>query len=375
MRFALLLLLFSPSLLFGQTPEALAKDIETVKSQGLGSATGRLAWERLAAAGPQAVPTLLEAMDTPSVVQANWFLTALEKILERDSRPSKIDLDRLLSFVKDQRRQGRARRFAMEIVEARRPGTMVKLLPSWVDDAEFRPEALDLLVDEAKKLLAAGAKGAAAEKLKNAFAHSRDIEQARQAAAPLLDLGVKVSSARHLGFLLDWHLIGPFDGKDRKGFHLPYSPETKVDLKKTIKHEGRTLAWKPYAVVEPSPKVSAKHIALVNLAESRALGNADDAVAFAYTEVHSKEARKVEFRGAADDNLTVWVNGKKVFAFEEYRNGVRFDRHRFSVELRAGKNAILVKICQTPPPNPEPNWEFFLRIVDENGRGMSFAGE
>ena len=46
------------------------------------------------------------------------------------------------------------------------------------------------------------------------------------------------------------------------------------------------------------------------------------------------EAREVEFRGAADDNLTVWVNGQRVFGFEEYRNGVRFDRHRFKVRLQ-----------------------------------------
>ena len=83
------------------------------------------------------------------------------------------------------------------------------------------------------------------------------------------------------------------------------------------------------------------------------------------------EAREVEFRGAADDNFTVWVNGAKVFGFEEYNNGVRLDRHRFRVPLRAGRNTVLVKVCQAPA-NAEPNWEFFLRVVDETGKGIPF---
>ena len=59
-----------------------------------------------------------------------------------------------------------------------------------------------------------------------------------------------------------------------------------------------------------------------------------------------------------------------MFGFEEWRNGVRHDRHRFPVSLKAGKNTVLVKICQT---NPEPNWEFFLRVVDATGKGIALS--
>ena len=78
------------------------------------------------------------------------------------------------------------------------------------------------------------------------------------------------------------------------------------------------------------------------------LGQAEDAVAYAFTVFTVPEPLDVEFRGSADDNLTVWVNGKREFGFEEYRNGVRLDRHRFPVKLRAGANTVLVKICQAP---------------------------
>jgi hypothetical protein len=95
-------------------------------------------------------------------------------------------------------------------------------------------------------------------------------------------------------------------------------------------------------------------------------------VAFAYTEFTVAKAQPVEFRGAADDNLSVWLNGKKVFGFEEYRNGVRLDRHRFKVQLREGKNTVLVKVCQAPRDenNTEPNWEFLLRVVDQTAKGI-----
>ena len=112
-------------------------------------------------------------------------------------------------------------------------------------------------------------------------------------------------------------------------------------------------------------------VALVNLLEP--LGQAEDAVAYAYTVVTVTESRDVEFRGAADDNFTIWVNGKREFGFEEYRNGVRHDRHRFKVHLKAGRNSVLVKICQTPAPNPEPNWEVFLRVVDDTEKGIAMT--
>jgi hypothetical protein len=50
------------------------------------------------------------------------------------------------------------------------------------------------------------------------------------------------------------------------------------------------------------------------------------------------------------------------------------DRHRFKVRLRAGDNAVLVKVCQAPadPAGPDPNWEFLLRVCDATGKGIPF---
>jgi hypothetical protein len=364
--FGLLSLVVLPAIDFQQ-------DIQTVAKQGRGTAEGRAAWDRVVDGGPDLLLPLLEAMDTPDTVAANWVRTAFDQIAERElSKGGKtLDANGLLKFAVDTKRNGRARRLALELVEKLRPGTSVKLYAGWLEDPEFRYEAVGVLLTEARKLAKAGDKDKADFNFHKALDASRDLQQGRDAAAGLLALGVKASVAEHMGFLMDWYLIGPFDAGGMKGFSTVYPPELSIDLTAEYAGKNGKVKWKRYKVEEPSPKVNAKHIALVNLAEKRALGNADDAVAFAYSEIVVAKAMTVEFRGAADDNFTVWVNGERAFGFEEYRNGVRLDRHRFQVKLRAGKNSVLVKICQSPA-NPEPNWEFLLRVVDLSGRGLKF---
>jgi hypothetical protein len=348
-------------------------DIQIVAKQGRGTAAGRAAWDRVVAGGPDLLLPLLEAMDTPDTVAANWLRTAFDQIADRElSKGGKtLDGDGLLKFAVDTKRNGRARRLALELVEKLRPGTSVKLYAGWLEDPEFRYEGVGVLLAEARQLAKAGNKDKADANFRKALDASRDLQQGRDAAAGLLALGVKVSVAEHMGFLMDWYLIGPFDAGGMKGFTTVYPPELGIDLTAEYVGKNGKVKWKRYKVEEPSPKVNAKHIAMINLAEKRALGNADDAVAFAYTEIAVAKAMTVEFRGAADDNFTVWVNGERAFGFEEYRNGVRLDRHRFHVKLRAGKNSLLVKVCQSPA-NPEPNWEFILRVVDLSGRGLAF---
>ncbi|HJT77355.1 MAG TPA: hypothetical protein VJ739_09165, partial [Gemmataceae bacterium] len=284
-----------------------------------------------------------------------------------------IDADALLAFVRDAKHQGRARRLALDLAERLQPGTRDRLIPGWLDDPEFRYEAVAALVGEGDARTKAGDKGRAVALYRNAFTASQDMAQAAAIAAKLKDQGVAVSVHEHMGFLRDWYIIGPFDAGGMKGFLTVYPPEEKIDLGAEYAGKGgRQVRWQRYRVEEPPPAAADARSALVNL--DHALGTTFDAVAYAYTAVRVPEAREVEFRGAADDNFTVWVNGRKVFGFEEYRNGVRLDRHRFRVPLRAGVNTVLVKVCQAPidPASREPNWEFFLRAVDETGKGTAF---
>src|SRR5262249_26818400 len=236
----------------------------------------------------------------------------------------------------------------------------------------FRYEAVALSLDKGAQLAKQKRADEAGVFFRTAFYASRDVLQAPAAAARLAEVGPTVSVAQHLGFLMDWQLIRPFAGHGQKGPQLTYPPEKGVDLNAEYDGQNGKVRWKRYQAREPAPTSGARHQALVNLCEKEALGNADDAVAFAYTEF-TAPAQEAEFRGAADDTSTVTVMAAPAFHYEECRNGVRHDRHRFNVKLREGKNTVLVKICQSAAPNPEPNWEFFLRVVDATGKGIPFT--
>lgn len=350
----------------------LLKQIRAVGPEGAGSIEARAAWDRLVARGPAVLLPLLEAMDTPDTVAANWLRTAFDRIVfeEVGKGGTGIDADALLRFARSQKRQGRARRLALDVVEGLHPGTRADLIRGWTDDPEFRHDAIEqALADLDRDKEASADKQVAA--LRQLFAATRDLPQARAVAAKLKGLGAAVSVADHFGFLRNWYVIGPFDTRGMKGFKAAYPPEEKVDLAASYAGKGKKVGWKRYCSPEAT---NGPHVALVNLREP--LGDSEDAVAYAYTAFEADAACEVECRGAADDNLTVWVNGARAFGFEEYRNGVRLDRHRFRVRLKKGVNAVLVKVCQAPadPAHPEPNWEFLLRICDADGKGLSFKG-
>ncbi len=334
----------------------------------------RKAWDQLAARGPGALPQILEAMDTSDTVLANWLRTCFDRIVETElkSGGKQLDGDALIAFVRNPRHQGRTRRLVLEVVDRIRPGSSNRLLPGWLEDPEFRHDAVALLAREAETLEKNGDRSRAVEVLGKAFAASRDLPQLKTIAGRLRKLGVTVNMAEHLGFLGEWYVIGPFDATGMAGFKTEYPPQKQIDLAAELDGKAGKVRWKHYRYREPAPASLPPAGLLINLREP--LGDAEDAVAFAWTAFRVPAETTVEFRGAADDNLTVWVNGQRVFGFEEYRNGVRFDRHRFPVKLREGINTVLVKVCQAPldPTSPEPNWEFLLRVVDQTGKGITW---
>jgi hypothetical protein len=361
----LVCLLFLAAPLHADEVDTLLRDIKAVSKDAIGSTKARSAWEKLVELGPEVLPRVLEAMDTPNTVTVNWLRTAFERIVETAEKKADKHLDAapLLKFAADRRRQGRARRLALDEAERLKPGSREQVIRGALDDPEFRYEAIDLRLKDL-----ATSKDAAA--FREAFTASRDLEQSRRIAAKLKELKVDVSVADHMGFLRQWYVIGPFDSEKGMGFKTEYPPEKKVDLQETFDgKDGKKLVWKKHSVEETT---SGRHAALVDL--RKPLGDAEDAVAFAWTTIKVEKASEVEFRGSADDNFTVWVNGERVFGFEEYRNGVRLDRHRFKVRLKAGANTVLVKICQASldETNRDPNWEFMLRICDATGKGIDF---
>src|SRR5262245_14693133 len=210
LRYVLLILASVPCFVRSQE-SPLTFDIIAVYKQGRGTPEGRAAWDRLCQGDPQELLPILRAMRGLDTSACNWLRTAFDAIVERTiARKQNLPVARLLEFAQDPREAGRARRLALDLVEKINPGTSEKQFPLWLADPEFRYEAVAVTLERGRRLLKSGAKEDAQSALQTALAAARDVQQTRDVAASLETFGIKISVGEHLGFLMDWHLIGPF---------------------------------------------------------------------------------------------------------------------------------------------------------------------
>ena len=342
------------------------EQVRAVGAQGAGSAEARAARDKLAACGPEVIPHLLEGMDTPDTVAANWLRTAFDEVVNRalqDDR-SAIATGELRRFVLDSKRQGRVRRLALDLLTKLDATASQQLIPPLLDDPEFGRDAVAIALAEGDRAVQAKRPDDAIAAYSKAFDAAREADQVRAAAAKLKSLGREVSIVQHMGFLVDWYVIGPFDGPEFKAFSNAYPPEKHIDLNTTYDGQNGKVGWKRFRTPD--------EFGTVDLV--KAIAATDDAAAYAYTTLDSSELRDAQIRCGADDNLTIWLNGRKVFAKEEWQNGTRLDRFIVPVRLRKGTNEILVKVCQGPKyhdPGMANLWSLQVRICDMGGKGVS----
>lgn len=139
-----------------------------------------------------------------------------------------------------------------------------------------------------------------------------------------------------------WRVLGPFPIQNDPPFAL--SGEINLSAEYTGSQDD-PVRWKPANVGRRG---------MVDLA--RSIKEGGDIAAFGYAEVNSPGDRKAEFVVGSDDTLTVWVNGEKVFDFQDNR-GFSADADRFDVALNAGLNRILVKCGNTGGA-----WQFAVSV-------------
>jgi hypothetical protein len=179
-------------------------------------------------------------------------------------------------------------------------------------------------------------------------------------------LGEPVDPVAHLGLVVDWWLVGPFDAPDKTGFGAQFPPEKKVDLQAGYSGQAeQKIRWQKVHVPDR----------LGQLDLLKPLGAVREAVAYAYCELNAPAEQTGELRAGADDNCTVWLNGEKILAREQWLNGIRMDRFVVPAKLSAGPNRLLVKICQGPQhkdPEVPNNWSLQLRLCDPQGKGLEF---
>lgn len=345
------------------------RTIDRVGPDGRGSAAARRARDSLTRRGKEILPTLLDAMDTENIVAANWLRSAFEEVTSRQvsSNELPVSAEALTAIVRNSGRHGRVRRYALSLLERGDSNVRARLLSTLTGDPEFRGDAVDLMLARGHVAREAGDEEGARDLYRAAYAAARERDRIERTARALGRVGEKIDVTREMGFVTRWSLIGPFHAPETSGFAIAFPPEESVDLAaRFVGKDNAELLWTGHETND--------RLGQTNLI--RAIGDVGEAVAYAHAVLESPRKRTALVLCGADDNITIWLNGERVFAREQWLNGTRPDRFRAPANLRAGRNELLVKICQGPQhknPSVSNNWTFHLRFVDETLKGIPLA--
>jgi hypothetical protein len=157
-----------------------------------------------------------------------------------------------------------------------------------------------------------------------------------------------------------WSYIGPFANPNQQGFATAYPPEKEIDLgKKYPGKNGTEAAWREGKFNDGEVN---------NLALFQPQNNFD-AVVYLYREIECKDAMELPVSLGSDDTLTVWLNGQKLLAENVYR-ACAPDQHRLTLKLKAGKNQLLMKICQGAA-----EWAFYFKASPNLPPAVTWAFE
>lgn len=351
-----------------ELPADLDQNIAVIKKvgrEGAGNPAAAAAYQDLSRCDAEAILPLLEAIESSSPLARNWLRSAVEVIVARELNAKKaLPVDALKSFLLDRKQAPEARRLAFDLVSRIDAQSAQKLIPGFLNDpsTELRRDAVAQLIGKGKALVE-GDKAAAILTFRKALDAARDVDQVKTIAEELSEkLGQGVDLPRHFGFLTDWKVIGPFDNTARGGFAAVFPPEEKVDHSAT--HPGKDesqVKWQPLVSTDKYGKIDFND----------PFGKIKEVTGYASTEFVSDKARPAELRLGCKNAWKVWLNGELLFGRDEYHRGQRIDQYKMPVQLKKGRNAILVKLCQNEQKEKwTVEWEFQLRVCDATGTAI-----
>lgn len=367
-RFSLRMMVVGVGVAFAAVAQLRAADLDAsletlraVGNEGAGNREAALAWQELSQANAQQLPKILAALDQANPLAANWIRAAVDTIAERDLREQGIlPKAELESFVLDESHAPRARRLAFEWLSRVDETAPDRIIPNLLHDpsVEFRRDAVTRLLDEADQLLENDQTADGIAVLQKALSGARDLDQVKTITSQLNGHEIEVDLPKHFGFITDWHIIGPFDNTEEKGFDVAYPPEEEIDLTET--HEGKSgpVSWQAHA--------SEDDYGVVDF--NTAIAKENGVIAYAAADFYSPEAQPVEIRWGCINANKLWLNGELLASHEVYQSGMEVDQYFIKAELKQGRNVFLVKICHNEMEESwAQRWQFQLRVCDSVG--------
>ncbi|MDG2360598.1 MAG: hypothetical protein P8M20_13185 [Planctomycetaceae bacterium] len=336
------------------------KAVRSVSREGQGNEAAAAAVRTLSAASASDLLQILIGFEGASPLAANYLRNAVESVVDRHLAANKpLPAKQLEAFVLKRSNDPRARRLAFEVLAKVDLTASDRLIPKMLLDPspEFRRDAVQRLVGEAEGLGKDSA-DKAKQVYRKALSGATDSDLVKKISKSLKDLGDEVDLVTHFGFLTDWRIVGPFDNRGFIGFDIAYAPEKELDFVAKLQAKDGEVAW---GVITTSDEFG-----IVDIAKSVAPHKG--AVMYLATSYESAANRNVEFRFGTPNAWKLWVNGKFLFGRDEYHRGMAIDQYRVPANLKAGKNVILLKLCQNEQDDDwAQRYQIQIRVCDPSG--------
>ncbi len=358
---------------------SIAVFLGTLKNVGpdnAGRAKALVARERLAEANARDLPEILAGLDDAPPLAANWIRNAIDRIADRCDKswppPARsvhggdiLPRAELERFIFDRSHAPRARRLAYEILLPGDRELPDRVLPKMLDDP-----SLELRRDAVARILAwaddqperdSVVRERAIGEYQKAFDAALDLDQVKHAAGRLSHFGRSVDLPQHFGFITTWHVVGPFDNRNTKGFAHAYPPENQVDFAAGYDGKDADVKWHEFVTNDSYGQVDL----------NRAIGKHLGAVAYAAAEFESDRERDVELRLGTENACKLWLNGKLLLESEVYHSFTSMDQFVGRGAMKKGRNLILLKICQNEQTEDWAQvWQFQLRVCESSGTAI-----
>ncbi len=371
--FPVLLIAVMATLLARPAPGAaasLAGSLQTIRAvgpEGQGNAEAGAAWQTVSTEKADALVPILKSMNGANDLAVNWLRAAVDTIAARELAAGRaLPGATLEKFVRETKNSPAARRLAYELVARADPAAGERLIAGMLNDPgrELRRDAVQRQIDAALATQKAGRSNEAVPLFQAVLPAARDVDQVELIAKQLKSLGRPVELPSVFGWVSEWKVVGPFDSTGGVGFDKVYPPEERVDLAAEYDGKEGKVRWQDLK--------AGGDYGLVDL--NKPCGALKGVAGYAYTEFNAAKAGPVELRLGCKNAWKIWLNGKFLFGRDEYHRGMEIDQYRFPVDLKKGKNTIVVKMCQNEQKEEwTKEWEFQLRITDNLGAPIASA--
>ena len=172
----------------------------------------------------------------------------------------------------------------------------------------------------------------------------------------------EIRAAFASGVMAKWRVVGPFENV----WEAVHPPETDALAggafltKQYVNAEGRESGWNEVGASADEGRVN-----LEKVFQSNGM-----VCAYAFAEIESPAEADARLFCGSDDQIAVWLNGKKVHDSGPGSRSLNVDQDEVPLHFAKGRNALLLKIG-----NVGGGWEFAARIPGVEGSTFTPATE